>query len=58
MPFSDRTIDFKEATKAKQNALPSSKKQKGHQSTAAQRQNQPAMGKEYISEAYVIVRTS
>jgi hypothetical protein len=55
MPSSDRTTDFREAIKQKQNAFPESNRRKRSRNTDA-REGQVALGKEYIAEAYVIVR--
>jgi syntaxin 18 len=56
MPARDRTTDFQEAIKQKQDELPESKRRKLSRHATAEGQGQVTLGKEYIAEAYVIVR--
>jgi len=49
MPISNRTLDFRDILREKQNAIP-------HTTRRTLKSNPPALfGKEYVSEAYVIV---
>jgi syntaxin 18 len=57
MPGIDRTTDFREVLAAKRNALPETKRQKiaRPSKSETEREGHNILGKEYISEAYVIV---
>jgi len=52
MPANDRTSDFREIVKEKQNSFPESKRRRIHR---PQRDGQDLLGKEYVAEAYVIL---
>ena len=52
MPFRDRTNDFQQILHDKERALPDAKRQKITKPT----EDKP-LGKEYVAEAYTIVRT-
>lgn len=59
MPGTDRTADFREALADKRHALPESKRRKisrPSKSDTERGAGHNLLGKEYISEAYVIVR--
>jgi len=57
MPGIDRTTDFREVLAAKRNALPETKRQKiaRPSKSETEREGHNILGKEYISEAYVIL---
>jgi syntaxin 18 len=58
MPGTDRTADFREALADKRHALPESKRRKISRPSKSdtEREGHTLLGKEYISEAYVVVR--
>lgn len=58
MTGTDRTSDFREVVAEKHNALPEAKRRKISRPAKGdgEREGQTILGKEYISEAYVIVR--
>lgn len=56
MPGTDRTLDFREILASKQNAIPEGKRRQVKGDSHPAEEN--ILGKEYISEAYVIVRPS
>jgi hypothetical protein len=53
MPSSDRTHDFRQVMREKENELPAAKRRKTNET---ERDPQIIPGKEYVAEAYVIVR--
>ncbi|KAJ6539254.1 snare protein syntaxin 18/UFE1 [Mycena capillaripes] len=56
MPSSDRTHDFRQVIREKENALPAAKRRKtAKQTNEADRDPQLISGKEYVAEAYVIL---
>ncbi|KAJ7699991.1 hypothetical protein B0H17DRAFT_925627 [Mycena rosella] len=56
MPSSDRTLDFRQVIREKENTLPAAKRRKtSKQSTEPERDPQLISGKEYVAEAYVIL---
>jgi len=58
MPSINRTSDFREVLAEKQNILPETKRRRTSRplKSDTEREGQNILGKEYISEAYVIVR--
>lgn len=58
MPGIDRTTDFREVLTEKRNALPDSKRRKISRAANGDSpvDGQNVLGKEYVAEAYVIVR--
>jgi syntaxin 18 len=57
MPSSDRTQEFRQVIREKENTLPAAKRRKTtKQTTDSDRDPQLISGKEYVAEAYVIVR--
>lgn len=59
MPFYDRTNDFRNIVEEKWVAIPEAKRRKySRPRHDAERDVQAGMGKEYLAEAYKIVRTS
>jgi syntaxin 18 len=58
MPSINRTTDFREVLAEKRNALPETKRRRMSKPSKSdtEREGQNILGKEYISEAYVIVR--
>jgi syntaxin 18 len=57
MPSSDRTHDFRQVIQEKENELPAAKRRKtAKQTNEAERDPQLISGKDYVAEAYVIVR--
>ncbi|KAJ6509945.1 snare protein syntaxin 18/UFE1 [Mycena vitilis] len=56
MPSLDRTHDFRQVIREKENELPAAKRRKTVKQTGeAERDPQPIAGKEYVTEAYVIL---
>ncbi|KAF7355225.1 SNARE protein syntaxin 18/UFE1 [Mycena sanguinolenta] len=56
MPSSDRTQDFRQVIREKENELPAAKRRKtAKQNSEAERDPQIISGKEYVAEAYVIL---
>ncbi|KAJ7667929.1 snare protein syntaxin 18/UFE1 [Mycena polygramma] len=56
MPSLDRTHDFRQVIREKENELPAAKRRKTAKQTGeAERDPQPISGKEYVTEAYVIL---
>ncbi|KAJ7276297.1 snare protein syntaxin 18/UFE1 [Mycena haematopus] len=56
MPSSDRTHDFRQVIREKENELPAAKRRKTtKQTNGAERDPQISSGKEYVTEAYVIL---
>ncbi|KAJ7047463.1 snare protein syntaxin 18/UFE1 [Mycena alexandri] len=56
MPFSDRTHDFRQVTREKEDALPAAKRRRTHKpNSEAERDPQLASGNPYITEAYLIL---
>ncbi|KAJ7499012.1 snare protein syntaxin 18/UFE1 [Mycena latifolia] len=56
MPSSDRTHDFRQVIREKENVLPAAKRRRtSKQSSETERDPQLLSGKEYIAEAYVIL---
>lgn len=58
MPGTDRTTDFRELLTEKQNAIPEAKRRKVTKYTKGDSpgESQNLLGKEYLAEAYIIVR--
>jgi hypothetical protein len=56
MPVSNRTSDFREIVNEKQKEFPESKRPKTSKQPHAQRDGRALLGKEYVAEAYIIVR--
>ncbi|KAF8211206.1 snare protein syntaxin 18/UFE1 [Mycena galopus ATCC 62051] len=55
MPSSDRTQDFRQVIREKENELPAAKRRKTKPTNEAERDPQIISGKEYVAEAYVIL---
>lgn len=61
MPGTTRTKDFQDCVAEKRNALPDVKRRKisrPARGDGAEREGQNLLGKEFVAEAYVIVRTA
>ena len=59
MPGTDRTVDFRDILTSKRNAIPEGKRRKATQPKGdSHLVEENILGKEYISEAYAIVRPS
>lgn len=55
MPGTDRTTDFRELLNEKQNAIPEAKRRKITKGDGPG-ESQNLLGKEYLTEAYIVVR--
>jgi hypothetical protein len=57
MPCNNRTSDFREVLREKEDAIPDSKRRKisKHTKSDVQLDGQNVLGKQYVAEAYTIV---